>query len=241
VTANWATTIPLDSVAQAAPLRAYRQIESCVVGDRLWLRGTEWDDDLDRQLRSLLGAERFHLLADKQVVRIGCTVPSGQIPEGPWDALDRWLQLVLPRAILPAQVPARSRFRLVRTASERSANLLWTSLEVWLDYTVVAPQVRLDRLSFATSSDRLALIRGVPLPPLPGTRFVEIDGVAAPVGWAWSPNINPRALRPLLRLSQQDLAVFTLDGFCEVICGDEFVRATRSAVRLTEKEFALER
>jgi hypothetical protein len=110
------------------------------------------------------------------------------------------------------------------------------SFRAWRDYAVAAPQIRLNCLSFAASDDSQALVRGEPLPPLPGTRFVEVSGVAVPLGWTWWPAVDAEVVRQALGFAEYDLALFTSAGECELIVADDFVRATRSAVRLTAKE-----
>src|SRR4029079_14929088 len=71
VSAGWAVSMPLDGAVAAAPLRQAADVEACVVLDRLWLRGTAWNDALDRSLRKILGAARFHRLADHETARWG--------------------------------------------------------------------------------------------------------------------------------------------------------------------------
>jgi hypothetical protein len=163
-------------------------------------------------------------------------VPSGFLPDGPWTPLKEWLQPAAPPTLLPGKVTSRASLRLVRTTAERNANLVCVGFRAWRDYAVSAPQIRLHRLSFAVSGDAQTLIRGEPLPPLPGTRYVEIDGVAVPLGLTWSPAIDAEVVRESLGLDAHDIGLFTLAGVCEVIRADDFIRATRSAVRLTAKE-----
>jgi hypothetical protein len=236
VTTGWAVSIPLEQAGAAAPLRVEHDIEACVAGNRLWLRGTRWSESLDHSLRKILGADRFHRLADGQTADWDCTLASGYMPEGPWTLFHKWLRPTAPTIVFPAKVRKRAELHLVRTTAERAANLIVVNFKVWLDYAISAPQIRLDRLSFAVSDDGLVLVRGEPLPPLPGSRFVESGGVGLPAGWTWSPAIGPLVVRQSLNLADRHLALFSNSGEYEVIRADDFVRATRSAVRLTEQE-----
>ena len=65
------------------------------------------------------------------------------------------------------------------------------------------------------------------------------DGVAVPAGWNWRPAVEPAIVRNLLGLAAGDIALWHEDGRWEQIEGDAFVRATRAAVRETEKNFRL--
>lgn len=240
MTTSWAAAIPLDQALGAAPLRKQSDVEVCVADDLLWLRGSSWTDTLDRDLRKVLGAERFHCLENNQTARWGCTLASGLLPQGPWTPLIQWLQPIAPPTILPAKIAQRAPLRLVRSSAERAADLLVVDFPVWREYAVSAPQIRLNLLSFAVSGDFRALVRGIPLPPLPGARYAEMKGVAVPLGWSWSPAIDAEIVRQVLGLAEHDIALITLEGVCEIVSSDDFVRATRSAVRLTEKEFGRE-
>ncbi len=236
MTEHWAISIPLDGAVAAATLRRAADIETCVVGNRLWLRGSKWDDELARSARKILGAERFRVLAEDEIARWGETVPSGLVPNGPWAPLTQWLQPAAPVTVLSGQIAHRASVQFVRSAAEQSANLLLVEFRSWHEYAIIAPQVRLRPLSFAVSDDGHALIRGEPLPSLPGSRYVEASGIARPLGWDWSLAIDAVVLRVALGLADGDMALFAPDGSYDVVATDDFVRATRSAVRLTEKE-----
>jgi hypothetical protein len=228
--------MPVEHAAAAAPLRKHSDVEVCVAGELLWLRGTHWSDELDQSFRKILGADRFRRLADDKIALLNCILPSGLLPQGTWSPLDAWLQPVAPPTVLPSCDFQCTSLRLVRSAVERPANLLEVDFHTWHEYAASAPKVRLSRLSFAVSDDGRALIRGEPLPPLPGVRYVETHGVAAPVGWTWSPAVDADVLRQAIGLADGAIALYNVDGNCDVIESDDFVRATRSAVRLTAKE-----
>jgi hypothetical protein len=236
VSDGWAISMPLGGAVATAPLRHAADIEACVADDRLWLRGTRWDDALGRSLRKILGADRFHRLAHDQIARWGNALPSGELPAGPWTPLKHWLQPAAPATVLPAQVDQRAPLQFVRSAAEQSANMLLVEFQQWHEYATSAPQVRLKPLAFAVSDDGYALIHGEPLPPLAGARYAEADGIARPLGWDWSPAIDAAVLRTALSLGSRDVAVFAPDGSYDVVSADDFVRATRSAVRLTARE-----
>jgi hypothetical protein len=81
-------------------------------------------------------------------------------------------------------------------------------------------------------------VRGQPLPPLSGERFVECEGVAIPAGWHWSPNVEAVVLRELLCLTAGDVALLHVSGDYELVAAANFVQATRSAVRHTAEVMA---
>ncbi len=126
-------------------------------------------------------------------------------------------------------------FAVVPGGEVREPALLETALEQLAAYAQTAPQWRLDRWSFAAAQGGRALVRGLPLPPLPGVRFVEAGGVYLPAGCAWSPAVEPAIVRQLLQLAQGDSAILHPSGSWDRIAADDWVRASRSAFRRTRE------
>ena len=229
---GWVVQLSMADRDVLARVRDRPGLEVCRQEDVIWLRGTTTDESLDKLLRTLPG-ERFEVRSDRQLVPFGCRVPKGYLPEGPWEALSRVISVELEPPAFGALACGKVSLRLVRGGPVREANLLVTPLESWASYAGTAPQVRLDQLTFAASATQDALIRGTPLPPLEGERFVEEKGIATPAGWAWRPSIDPEVLREVFRLEAGDVALFHVDGAWDHVRADDFVRATRSAIRLS--------
>lgn len=211
-----------------------REICVCIDDQSLWLLGAGLDDQISGTLRSLPDCERFLVLEDGQLVGWDESVPRLRLPTQPWQTLSEWLSIALPIPVFAGVIEHKISLRLVRTDVPVEANLLRTSWQIWRDYASDAPQIRLNRLSFAVSADREVLISGFPLPPVPGQRLVEVDRVAIPAGFRTEPSMDSASIRKLLRLLPEESAVYREDGAVEVVPGAAFVLATRSAVRLTD-------
>ncbi len=218
-------------------LRLNREISVCIDAQSVWLRGVGLDDQISRTLRSLPGCERFLVLEDGQLVGWDESVPRLRLPTQMWQSLAEWLSIELPIPPFAGLIDHKIPLRLVRTDVPVEANLLKTSWQIWRDYASDAPQIRLNRLSFAVSAGREVLILGWPLPPVPGQRLVEADRVAIPAGFRTEPSIDSASIRRLLRLLPEEFAVYRENGSVEIVPGSAFVLATRSAVRLTDASF----
>jgi len=235
-------------------LRLEPGIEVLEREEGLWLRGPECDERRDSRLRTLPGAQRFAVLPDGQLQPVGKRLPHGRLPGGIWQSIRTWAGVELPVAKMAAQSAPSIEIKLERTtnvtpsapaAFERpghcsrnftdhpESDCLVTTRVQWLTWGECAPQVRLERLAFAAASDGRVLVRGNPLPPLPGDRFYERAGLAVPCGWGWPEWLDAALVREVLDLPEGDLALFSPDGSWELIPADQFVRATRSAVRLS--------
>lgn len=236
----WALAAPTTAALEVARLPRRRGLAICCVHDELWVRGQSLDDELDDKLRLVPGGRRYALLADNQLIPVGKLVPRGRLPERPWQLFEDWLDAVLaappvagyrqPQGIL-ATVP----LEMVRTASVRESSLLETSLAVFCDYVAPSPQWRVARWSFVATSDGRALVRGTPLPPLPGEQWTEDHGVCVPAGFGWQPAVEAAIVRQVIGLLPEELALLRPDGTWERIAADQWVRCTRAAARLTKE------
>lgn len=233
VTPRFAWSVPSDFLRPLGPLRHWPGIEVAEASPRVWLRAGHLEAGQWEQVRRLPDADRYTVVDGDVLVRAGGRVPCGQLPPGPWHPLARWLAVTTPAADVPVSLPRGHALRLVRSLIERDSTWLEVSLATWTAYAVIAPQVRLARWTFAADRRGQVVIRGAPLPPLPGDRFVDHDGIAVPEGWTWTPHVPPDVLRAAFALGEGDTLLWTLRRGCERIAADDWVRATRSAARLT--------
>lgn len=239
-TTAWAARLPREAAGAAAALRLRTDILVAEGGGHVWLRGQTLSPELELELRKLPGAERFDLDDAGGLTPRGAHVPTTSLPpELTWQKPDEFFRMTPQPVALAGEPPHRATLRVVRevAAREREANVLVASLQAWVQYASTAPIVRLRPLRFAASADGRVLVRGAPLPPLAGRRYVEREGVALPGGFAFSPAIDAASVRALLGTDPQSLALFHEDGTCERIDSDEFVPASRSAARATGESF----
>ena len=120
----------------------------------------------------------------------------------------------------------------------REPSLLEASLDGLAAYAQAAPQWRLERWAFVATDDGRVLVRGLPLPPLSGNRFVESDGVCVTAGCAWSPAVEPAIVRQLLQLEEGEIAIFWEVGSFDRIAAGDWVRVSRSALAGTRESLA---
>jgi hypothetical protein len=238
VTSTWVICIARGDASALATLRLTNGIEIAEATSDIWLRGQRADETLDAKLAALPGRERYELLPGNQLRLQGHRVPSARLPNLQWRPLGDWLRIELPVAALPANEPTPIPLRLVRSADERTPELLLTSLAEFTRFSAQAAQIRLGRLQFAASADGRVLVRGTPLPPLPGQRFVLSNGVAVPAGFAWQPAVSAEVLARRFGVSGDGLVLWNDDGTITRFHVEQFVSATRSAVRATGQAVA---
>lgn len=235
-------SLPRSEVRALAELREWSGVE--LLADPLstgaplvWLRAAALGDEQWSRCSRLPGVDRYTVCEDRRLVRVGALVPCGRLPEGTWSPLRERLPILLPRPGEAApRLPAPTKLALVRSGEPVEPNWLQTSLAEWTAYVVAAPQVRLARWTFSASPDGRVVVRGAPVPPIAGARFVERSGLVVPAGYAWTPAVEPEVVRAALGLAAGDFAWFTVDGAWRVISAGDWVQASRSAVRLTARE-----
>ena len=234
----WAICIAREDAASLAALRLTMGLEVAESGQDVWLRGQRGDESLDAKLSALPARGRYELLAENHLRQIDRRVPSARLPNLRWQPLEAWLQVELPVAAFPANEPASVPLRLVRSTDERNPELLFTRFAEFKRFAEQGAQVRLDRLQFAADAGGRVLVRGRPLPPLPGCRFILHGGVAVPAGFAWQPAVSAEVLTRRFGVSGDALVLWNEDGTITRLHGEQFVPATRSAVRATGQALA---
>ena len=208
----WAVRLPAAEARVAVRLWRVAGVEVCPLVDGLWLRGGALDERLEQRLRSLPNAERFEVLSDGQLRSPGALLPRGWLPRGPWVKLREWLATDLPPGALPGRGVARVLLQLVRAGRAEEPAALLTTIDRWRAYAAAAPQVRLERWQFAAADDGRVLVRGRPLPPIPGQGLVESAGVLVPAGWTWSPAVEAEVVRSVWGLESDELLIWHTDG-----------------------------
>ena len=232
---SWAICIAREDGLSLVDLRFAPGVEVAEEGATIWLRGQRGDERLAKNIAALPARERYEWLTNHQLRRIDDRIPSARFPEVRWQPLEAWLRVEIPTSALPANAPAPISLRLVRSADERIPELLLTSLDELKRFVANAAQVRLERLRFAVSADGDVLVRGLPLPPLPGTRFVIHGGVAVPAGFSWEPAVDAGLLTRRLGVAADALVIWNEDGSVTRLHSEQFVPLSRSAVRATEQ------
>jgi len=234
---HWAVAVDLEQVRLLARLRRMPGLTVCQTDDALWLRGDIQEGEVAPQVATIPGARCFDLLPDKQLRPLGRLVPEGHLPEGHWQPLSAWLKVELPHMKTDARTDLPPvRLRVVRSGVFREPAMLETSLEKLAEYFDSAPEWRIQRWQLALAlaenqTEPSILVRGQPLPPLPGQHWTEHEGICTPAGFAWEPAVDAAVVKELLGLAKDQIALLHPNGTHETIMVDDWVRANRSAVR----------
>jgi len=225
-----AVQLPTAEVHQLGALRLQPGLTACEHKGSVWVRVAESSDGSATALAALPGV-RYNVAADLQLTRVGQRTPAGWLPGADWLPLSEWLTVAIDPPGYSGVQTAKASLRLVRSAVPAEANMLLTTAAAWRAYAVAAPLVRLNALSFAVTGGGEVVVRGWPLPAIQGSLFVQQQGVAAPAGWAWSPQLDAGVIACSLGLQPGDVAMLHTSGSWDHLAAGDFIQATRTAVR----------
>jgi hypothetical protein len=201
------------------------------LGDTLWVRGSKKDVDAEPVLSLLPAARFFDLIEPDRLRGHGRLVPTMRLPPTRFQPLRAFLSLRVPALALPAESSKAVELRLVPGRApgqpSRLEELLLARIESFREFLSEAPSHRLSPLVFALNGRGEALIRGTPLPSIPGERFLSRDGIAVPAGWVWTPTVGYSVLRNWLGLAPSTLAVWRVDGTISEVSKSLFSPASR--------------
>ena len=212
-----------------------------------WLRGSFIGPDeavsktMDR-LRSILGAERYHLETDGRLTPFGRRVPIGRLPELAWQPLSGSIDVEPPIAGLAGRPESRTMLSLARGGTEFlyadcEPTLLLCGLEDWSQFVNSASLARLSKLEFAVNDQRQVLVLGVPIPPVQGQLFLLVEEIAIPLGYHWQPSVSPNTVRQVFDPAADSIVVWFPDGKWNQVALSHFQPATRFGVHDTVRSF----
>jgi len=238
----WVICVAREDGGALAPLRLVRGIEVAEKDLLVWIRGSGNDEKIERLLRSLPAVARYELSSGNRLRNIELRIPSETLPALDWQPLNKWLRVQMSSSSLSHFSHDDKGFgtvhvRIVRSAEERPIDLLVTNLAEWREFALNAAEIRLRHLRFAADATGDVVVRGKPLPPLPGRQFVLHGNIAVQAGFAWEPAVSAEVLSRRLGLGADVLALLWEDGTFSRIEAEQFVPATRSAVRETAEGF----
>jgi hypothetical protein len=237
---TWAANVSCEAVAALGPVRLIRGLEALAADGEVWVRGPQLEAADREAVRRVPWQVRYELLEGEHLRRAGRLLPESQLPRGAWTRLPEFLRAEMPAPTTGGSAPLSVPVELRPDSHEPQSEpgILEVRTSEWLAWVETAPGIRLERLAFAldaASPDRV-LIRGTPLPPLPGLRFLEEKGVAVPAGSRWWPHVSAATLRAAFGVEKNQLILLRPEQSWVRVPRTAWIGATRSAVRLTLAE-----
>lgn len=231
---RWAFQFSPEDAQAIARLRLSPGIEFCRDRDSVWLRGSTpppEDSATSRQLAALPAHARFDWLTGDFLRPAGSHIPTARLPQGPWLPAITALTPEFPVAAWPARAPTPIALHLVPSPAEAPSDLVVAQLDAFARFALSAPRLRLDRLRYAANARSEVAILGVPLPPVPGTRFHLHGQVAVPAGSSWAPPVAREVLARCLAVPPGGLAIWHANNTISRIHPESILPVSRAGIR----------
>jgi len=201
----------------------------------LWLRGIMSGQDIDIRLLQLPAIHTYIIDGAHNLFPQGTSTPVLNVKRLAWTPIDKYIPLEVPTSALPAKIDGAVPVRLVQSLQENNSVALLTTYAHWKAYADSAAAVRLSILQFAASPAGNVLIMGSPLPSLPGQSYWRRGQILIPAGMDFEIPMVATLMERGLALQQHALILLQPDGNWHMLPVGAFAPASRSAVRLTEK------
>lgn len=168
------------------------------------------------------------------LTRIGRRVAELRLETGEWQPVSKMLPVGPPARGGVGMIPPAADFMLEIEHEEQPAEALlarWVDFAHWAD-TAFSP--RLASLQFARCDDDRVLVTGKPVPPIRGTGFHRVGRLLLPGGYRLPDHVWPQLVEESLGLGANRMALIHSDGSYESVAEENFIPASRAAVRVTE-------
>jgi hypothetical protein len=228
--------LPAEKYAVLGNVRCIPGLLAAIDDQHLWLRGISTAEKTDPLLLQLPAIHTWWLDEQEQLFPPNGLTPIATLKKLRWQSLPELLPVTLPASAMPAVLPNPLRLQLEACSTPQNSDALLTTFSAWHNYGTTAPEVRLQALSFAASAGGKVLITGHPLPPVPGKEYVLQHQLLLPAGYSFAPAGIAAIVSQQLNPAQTDLLLFHTNGTWECIPATAFVKASRSAIRLTKRE-----
>lgn len=224
--------LPPASTTSLGPHRTRAGWEICEDGAHIWLR---IPDEAEAQTATLPALARYRIDSRQRLITLNATLPVGLSPVGPWQSLTEFLTVPPPSPLLPGRTPGKLEINLSRSSREVEPAALLADLSALLPWAESASRLRLARLTFASTNDSRVLVRGTPLPPVPGSAHYVQGRLALPCGWELTPPLLPAWVEESLALPAGAIALLLPDGGIEMLGQESFTQLSLAALRRTHE------
>jgi hypothetical protein len=224
-------SLPQSALELLADARGLPGISLMFMEGRCWVHWPVGHEEVTLRVLAVPGVKLF-VRRDKHWYRPGHCLPAFDVPEA-------FTGLPLHEVLIPASIPTKPvedcsakhvRLQLVREDRPYATTALrcpLTALARWADSAMT---VQVEGLRGALAGTEVVL-RGSPLPILPGSKRYWGDRVLLPLGFRMDPDLPQTALQEAIQLKEGQIA-FLDEAGVEVIPGDLLRPLSRASIRL---------
>lgn len=199
----------------------------------LYVRGIDPGSMQDIRIKQLPVLHSYRVDEAQRLFPLDGVTPVGKIKLLNWQPIYEFITLELPVSAIPCRPGTKLPVRIIKSDTTREGCALMTKLATWKAYAASAPAIRLEQLEFAVAANEDVLIMGTPLPPVQGNELYKENNILLPAGFAFEVPLLSSIIQQKFNPANDFVLLFTASGEWHKIPSSLFVRASRSAVRLT--------
>ena len=228
-----AALIPAEGLSALAAVRCHGDVAVVLSGDRAWVTWPPGDAAVWHRLLAVPGVMFFEE-REGRWYELGCRLPTFDLPPSQ-DAKP------LDRVLLPAPLAADAAppfaespvpLRIVPSDQLHPTTALRTTLSALQAWVDGATTQELAAVRAARCGERV-LLRGEPLPAIPGAERFWGDRVLVPLGFRVEPDLPETAIRAAAEVSLNEKLIITADG-AEAVPEEAFAPLTRAGARTAQ-------
>lgn len=201
--------------------------------EEFWLRIEKPQDEFPLAVKQIPAKAKYRLEDDLLFPLEGYT-PIGKLPQMEWQPIASFMTVELPTAALPGNIEKQIPVKLIRTEEPKDTPFMLMSWENWRNYALQASNIRLQTLSFAVSVKQDVIVKGLPLPPMPGLLFWQNQQILLPAGWNFEHTILAEIFSINYLNGKEEWLLIRSEQEWERIKKKNFINASRSAIRKTQ-------
>ncbi len=213
-------------------IRTQTGLSAKEVDDFIYVRGIPENPNI--AIKKLPALNTYTLSKSGELFPIGKSTPVAVLDGSGWISIQEYIEVEPPLSALPGVIDKRYTMSLLPSEMGRTGSAILTSFETWINYAESAPGIRLEKLVFAVSEHKEVLIMGNPLPAIPGQEFWASERFLIPCGYDFEYPVLTQLFQEKISQNQHSYIMLSADGNMEIIPEQCFVKATRSAIRLSK-------
>lgn len=218
-------------------IRHWTNLEMAMDHTKIWLKGISEDQAKDEAFLSIPFLESFTIVDDKLFPK-GKKVPLQPVPENlHWELLYKALPIQFPKQNHNFfGVGEKVKINLVPSASKKEPIGMMTTKELFKNYVLEAPKVRLQNLKWIVMNHRVLVI-GTPVLPIQGQTFWQQGRHFLPTGYDLEYPILSNKIAKKITTNEDQVLVWNKDGQYALIGLNQFRPLSIGSLRLTFKKW----
>ena len=214
--------------------RTLPNLQAARNGSTIWLRSVDVNVPVDIKIKQLPLAATYLLDEENHLFLQDTITPQQLLPQLNWLEISKFITVEVATSAMPGKTDEKTSVNLIPTQNVQPGEAILTSLIHIKQYAETVPQIRLEALKFAVDNKGNTLVTGTPLPSIPGKEYWRNNSLLLPCGYDFEIPVTATLFAQTMNPIGIYEILFDTEGNWQRIAKENFVLASRSAIRLTQ-------